>query len=141
MTRARLVALLPSNIFPVALVAVMFTAPAVAQQRLSLHQYMDIESVSNPRISPDGARIVYTKGWIDKRNDRRESALWMMNADGSRKRHLVDGGGGAWSPDGTRILYTAPGDPGGSQLHVRWMDAEGLSTQITRLENGPSNPR
>ena len=141
MTRRCLVALLPSNILPVALAAIVFTAPAAAQQRLSLEQYMDIESVSNPRISPDGARIVYTRGWIDKRNDRRESALWMMNADGSRKRHLVDGGGGAWSPDGTRILYTAPGDPGGSQLHVRWMDAEGLTTQITRLENGPSNPR
>ena len=120
---------------------VAFTAPATAQQRLSLEQYMDMETVSNPQISPDGGRIVYTKGWIDERNDRRESALWMMNADGSRKRHLVDGGGGAWSPDGTRILYTAQGEPQGSQLFVRWMDAEGLSTQITRLENGPSNPR
>ena len=105
---------------------VAFTAPAAAQQRLSLEQYMDMETVSNPQISPDGGRIVYTKGWIDERNDRRESALWMMNADGSRKRHLVDGGGGAWSPDGTRILYTAQGEPQGSQLFVRWMDAEGL---------------
>jgi len=115
--------------------------PATAQQRLSLDQYMDMETVSNPQISPDGGRIVYTKGWIDERNDRRESALWIMNADQTRKRHLVDGSGGRWSPDGTRILYTAPGDPGGSQLFVRWMDAEGLSTPVTRLENGPSNPR
>ena len=141
MTRTRPIALLPSRILPAVLAALIVTSPATAQQRLSLDRYMDIESVSNPQISPDGARIVYTKGWIDKRNDRRESALWMMNADGSRTRHLVDGGGGRWSPDGTRILYTAPGDPGGSQLHVRWMDAEGLSTQVTRLENGPSNPR
>ena len=145
MTRTRPIPLLPSSILPAVLAAVIaaliVTSPATAQQRLSLDRYMDIESVSNPQISPDGARIVYTKGWIDKRNDRRESALWMMNADGSRTRHLVDGGGGRWSPDGTRILYTAPGDPGGSQLYVRWMDAEGLSTQVTRLENGPSNPR
>ena len=115
--------------------------PTTAQQRLSLDQYMDMETVSNPQISPDGGRIVYTKGWIDEKNDRRQSALWMMNADGTRKRHLVDGSGAAWSPDGTRILYTAPGDPGGSQLFVRWMDAEGLATPVTRLENGPSNPR
>ena len=53
----------------------------------------------------------------------------------------MDGGGASWSPDGTRILYTARGEPQGSQLFVRWMDAEGLSTQITRLESGPSNPR
>ena len=115
--------------------------PATAQQRLALDQYMDMESVSNPQVSPDGARIVYTRGWIDKVNDSRKSSLRIMDIDGSRDRHLVDGGGGAWSPDGTRILYTAPGDPQGSQLFVRWMDAEGLSTQITRLEHGPSSPR
>ena len=51
---------------------------------------MDMESVSNPRISPDGSKIVYTRGWVDKVNDRRESSLYMMNADGSRKRALVD---------------------------------------------------
>ena len=140
MRRPQPAAFLLSTILPVACAVAIFTTPAGAQQRLSLDQYMDMETVSNPQISPDGARIVYTKGWIDERNDRRESALWMMNADGSRKRHLVDGGGGRWSPDGARILYTAAGDPGGSQLYVRWMDAEGLSTQITRLENGPSNP-
>ena len=140
MRRPQPVPFVLSRIVPVACSIVVLTSTASAQQRLSLDQYMDIESVSNPQISPDGARIVYTKGWIDERNDRRESALWMMNADGSRKRHLVDGGGGRWSPDGARILYTAAGAPGGSQLYVRWMDAEGLSTQITRLENGPSNP-
>ena len=121
--------------------ALLLAAPAASQQRLSLDHYMDMESVSNPRISPDGSRIVYTRGWIDKVNDSRESSLWLMNADGSRARHLVDGGGAAWSPDGTRILYTAAGDPQGSQLWVRWMDAEGLASQITRLENGPSNAR
>ena len=116
-------------------------APAAAQERLSLTHYLDMESVSDPRISPDGERIVYTRGWVDKQADRRESSLWMMNADGSRARHLVDGGGARWSPDGTRILFTARGEPGGSQLFVRWMDDEGAISQITRLENGPSGPQ
>jgi dipeptidyl aminopeptidase/acylaminoacyl peptidase len=107
-------------------------------QRLSLDHYLDMESVSNPQISPDGATVVYTRGWIDKVNDSRESSLWVMRADGSRNRHLLDGSGAQWSPDGTRIMYTAPGDPEGAQLFVRWMDAEGATSQITRLENGPS---
>ncbi len=128
-------------ILAAATAATLGPTPTTAQQRLSLDRYMDMETVSNPQISPDGARIVYTRGWIDKVNDARKSSLWMMNADGSRPRHLVDGGGASWSPGGTRILYTAPGKPQGSQLFVRWMDAEGLATQITRLENGPSNPR
>lgn len=115
--------------------------PAHGQNVLSLEHYMDMESVGSPQISPDGERIVYTRGWVDKVNDRRESSLWVMNADGSRNRHLLDGGGARWSPDGSRILFTAPGEPSGAQIHVRWMDAEGAVSQVTRLENGPSSPR
>ncbi len=120
------------------------SAPSAAQmpsgelRKLELAQYLDMESVSDPQISPDAARIVYTRGWVDKVNDRRESSLWIMNADGSRSRQLVDGSGARWSPDGTRILFTASGEPSGSQIFVRWMDAEGATTQITRLVNGPS---
>ena len=109
--------------------------------RLSLEHYMDLETVSDPQIAPDGSRIAYTRSWFDMVNDRRESSLWLMDTDGSRNRHLLDGSGVQWSPDGTRILFTAPGDPAGAQIHVRWMDAEGATSQITRLENGPANVR
>ncbi|MCH7473934.1 MAG: PD40 domain-containing protein [Gemmatimonadetes bacterium] len=120
-------------------------SPAAAQgtdiQRLTLDHYLDMESVSNPRISPDASRIVYTRGWSDRVNDQRKSSLWIMNADGSRNRQLLEGSGAQWSPDGTRILFTTQGEPSGSQIFVRWMDAEGATSQITRLENGPSNAR
>ena len=110
-------------------------------RRLTLEHFMDMESVSNPQISPDGSTIVYTRGWVDKVNDRRESTTWIMGSDGTRSRHLLEGGGAQWSPDGTRILFTAPGEPRGAQIFVRWMDAEGATSQITRLESGPSNVR
>jgi dipeptidyl aminopeptidase/acylaminoacyl peptidase len=107
--------------------------------KLQLDQFFDIESVSNPRISPDGTQIVYTRGWVDKVNDRRSSALWIMNADGSKNRFLTNGSGAIWSPDGTRIAFTRDGEPNGSQIWVRWIDAEGATTQITHLEQNPSN--
>jgi dipeptidyl aminopeptidase/acylaminoacyl peptidase len=117
------------------------SAQGVDVQRLALEHYLDMESVSDPQISPDGSQIVYTRGWVDRVNDRRRSSLWIMNADGSKNRQLLEGSGARWSPDGTRILFTKQGEPSGSQLFVRWMDAEGATTQITRLERGPSNAR
>ena len=126
------------------LVLIAATLPSLASsqadadtKKLTLEMYLDLESVSNPQISPDGARIVYTRGWVDKMNDRRESSIWIMNADGNKNHFLVDGSGPLWSPDGTRIAYTAKGEPEGSQIFVRWMDDEGATTQITRLEKGP----
>lgn len=106
---------------------------------LTLDRYLDWEWVSDPRISPDGRRIVYTRQWVDAVNDRKVSAIWIMDADGGRNRTLLEGSSPVWSPDGTRIAYLAPGDPEGSQIWVRWMDAEGATTQITRLERAPSN--
>ena len=107
---------------------------------LKLVTYLDWEWVSSPRISPDGAQIIYTKSWVDKINDRRSSSIMIMNADGTRKRVLVeDGSSPKWSPSGDRILYTAGTESEGTQIFVRWMDDEGLATQVTHLENGPGN--
>jgi dipeptidyl aminopeptidase/acylaminoacyl peptidase len=95
--------------------------------------------VTDPRLSPDGRQVVYTRQWFDKMNDRRESSLWIVNRDGSRNRFLVDGSSPRWSPSGDRIAFIASGDPDGRQVFVRWMDDEGAVTQITRVDNGPSN--
>ncbi|HJU65664.1 MAG TPA: DPP IV N-terminal domain-containing protein, partial [Gemmatimonadaceae bacterium] len=117
---------------------------AVAQEKasdtlLTVQHYLDYETVSSPQISPDGSQIIYTRRWVDKLNDRWETALWVMSADGSRNRFLVKGGNAIWSPDGTRIAYIAEAEqPKGAQIFVRWMDAEGASTQVTRLTEGPS---
>ena len=108
---------------------------------LSLDMYLEMESASNPRISPDGEEILWTRGWVDKVNDRRRSSVWIMDADGTRKRYLLDGSSPVWSPDGTRIAYVAEGEPRGSQIFVRWMDDEGATSQITRLERSPSSLR
>jgi dipeptidyl aminopeptidase/acylaminoacyl peptidase len=113
-------------------------AAPVRADRLDLDLYFELETVAEPRLSPDATQIIYTRGWIDKVNDRRESSLWIMNADGSRNRFLAKGSGAQWSPTGDRIAYTAQGEPKGTQIFVRWMDAEGATSQITRVDQTPS---
>ena len=117
-------------------------APLAAQQadsRLTLANYLDLEDVQNPALAPDGRQIIFTRRWVDKTNDRWESSLWIMNSDGSRMRFLLNGSGARWSPDGTRIAFLARGEPTGTQIFVRWMDAEGATSQITRVEQAPND--
>jgi dipeptidyl aminopeptidase/acylaminoacyl peptidase len=106
---------------------------------LTVNHYLDFETVGDAKISPDGARIIYTRRFVDKQKDAFESALWIMNADGSENRFLTKGGSPQWSPDGTRIAYLAEGEPRGAQIFVRWMNAEGATSQVTRVEYGPSD--
>jgi len=110
-----------------------------AKDRLTIADYFDWEDVSGPTVSPDGRQIIYTRTWTDRLNDKRESSVWIMSTDGTRNRFLVKGSEAKWSPDGARISFVAPGEPGGSQIWTRYMDAEGSTTQITRLTETPSN--
>ena len=119
-------------------------APAISRAQetasdtlLTVNHYLDWEQVSDPQISPDGTQILYTRRWVNKIEDRWDSGLWIMNADGTRNRFLVKGSNARWSPDGTRIAYFADGEPKGTQVFVRWMDAEGATSQITRVSENP----
>ena len=121
--------------------------PAQDGSRLGLADFLEYEQVRDffrgggPQFSPDGRQIVYTRWWVDKINDRWKASLWLMNADGTRNRWLLDASNARWSPDGSRIAWVAEGQPTGSQIFVRYMDAEGATSQITTLSSPPSDIR
>jgi dipeptidyl aminopeptidase/acylaminoacyl peptidase len=128
------------------LFAAVGATPIAAQEKradslLTVEKYLDFEQVGEPRVSPDGSQIIYTRRWVNKLEDKFESAMWIMNVDGSKNRLLATGGGAVWSPDGTRIAYLAEGKPSGTQIFVRYMDAEGATSQVTTLPEAPSDVR
>src|SRR5580698_9611295 len=119
-----------------AVILVMTSGVAAAQEtpsstRLTTDHYFDLERISAAQISPDGGRVVYTRQQANRLEDKWDSALWIMNADGSQNRFLAKGANARWSPDGKRVLYVADGEPRGAQIYIRWMDAEGPATQVT----------
>lgn len=133
------------RILSLALLPLVVTATLAAAQEkhsdtlLTVDHYLDFEQVGDPQISPDGRQIVYARRYVNKIDDRFDSALWIMNADGSHNRMLGKGASPVWSPDGTRIAFLKEGEPRGTQLFVRYMDAEGATSQVTHLDANPGD--
>lgn len=100
----------------------------------------EMEWALNPRISPDGKEILYTRLSMDIMKDRPLSNIWIVNADGSGHRPVLSGTGSysnvSWSPDGGRIVYTSNAGERGAELFVRWMD----TGQTALLSNLPKSP-
>jgi len=83
----------------------------------------EMESVSDPQMSPDGSKILYVRSGSDIMTDKRFSNIWMVNYDGSDHRPITSGKNGnshpRWSPDGKQIIYVSS-ESGSSQIYKRW---------------------
>src|ERR1043165_399885 len=95
-------------------VVAIVTASVGAQQsatstKFSARDIFDLEWVSDPQISPDGRRVIFSRVGYDIMTDSRRSALWIANSDGSDVRRLLSptrqAGSPRWSPDGRCTLF------------------------------------
>lgn len=80
---------------------------------------------SYPVWSPDGTRIAYIREESDG-----ERAVYIMDADGSNPRLLVEAPGASypvWSPDGTRIAYVGQMN---QRLSLIVIDVDGESAPV-----------
>ncbi len=101
----------------------------------------ELELASDPRISPDGRRVVFTRQSMDVMTDRSRSDLWIVDVDGSNLRPLAQGDRGGsnarWSPDGTRVAYVSS-ESGSPQIWVRWVATQDVA-RITHVTEAPGN--
>src|SRR6266550_2863489 len=123
--KARLVATLTvaGPWFAVALL-ILGAAPLLRAQeishKLTVMDEFQIQTPTDPQISPDGKKIVYVRRFADRATDKRYANLWIINSDGTDHRALTTGNRSDssphWSPDGTRIAYLS--DPDGKYLII-----------------------
>lgn len=133
-----------------------------AGQPLSTSDLWNRRRAADPRISPDGSRVVYVERWNDRQRDAACANLCLVSSGGQNLRRLTEGawsdGRPRWSPDGSRLAYisdregrpqiriwreggdTALVTPGQEPLELAW-SPDGASLAFTaRVAVAPAPP-
>lgn len=103
--------------------------------------------IADPQVSPDGSQIVFVRVAANEKEDRYETALWVVPANGSEPaRRLTSGIRDAaprWSPDGRSLAFLRSPDKDGkqqpSQIYLMSMTG-GEARAITDLPKGANPP-
>ncbi|MEX1266881.1 MAG: S9 family peptidase [Woeseia sp.] len=131
------------NFAYLACVAVLVIAgTASADERyFSADDVFALEYANDPRISPDGERIVYERRANDIMSDSTRSNLWLIDVDSGEQRPLrsgvVQASSPRWSPDGGRIAWLQEGNHG-TGIHVTWLDT-GETALLATVRKEPSS--
>ena len=133
------------------------TAPAKSPQRpfeasaaepskpLTPEELTDRLVPRDPRISPDGRHVLFVVAPAGKKDEHKESALW-LSRDGAPAKAFTAGTADdhspRWSPDGTQILFCSDRTERGSEKHKLYLisAAGGEARPLGDLQGELSQP-
>ena len=119
------------------------TSNAQPKRAMTIDDLITTVRVSDPHVSPDGKRVVFTRTTTPLDSGRRNSDIWVVASDGlSAARQLIGGdkseNTARFTPDGKRIVFISNRD-GAPQVYVA--DAEGRDAKhVTKLSAGVQAP-
>jgi dipeptidyl aminopeptidase/acylaminoacyl peptidase len=114
-------------------------AQAPAKRPIAIDDIYRMQEVGNPQCSPDGKWIAYTVTTFDRAADKRHTAIWMVNWDGTQTLPLSHGTESAssprWSPDGKYLAFLSARAEGG-KTQVWLLDRRGGEAwQLTNVKD------
>src|SRR5882672_9836319 len=117
----------------------MAAMPAPAQQPRGVtpEDYFAFEFLGDPHISPDGKLVAYVVTKVDRAQNRRNSAIWMVAADGSRAPWQFttspqSATSPRWSPDGQSLAFLSTRPT--SETPAAGTGASGATTEQPRAQ-------
>jgi dipeptidyl aminopeptidase/acylaminoacyl peptidase len=117
------------------------TVWAQKKRALTFVDALELPSVQDPQLSPDGKQILFVMDGADWKANRRTGHIYRINADGTGQVQLTFGERGEssprWSPDGRTIAFTARRDAdANNQIYL----LEVAGGEARRLTNHPTAP-
>jgi len=120
-----------------------FCSQALAQQPdkrlIRAEDVFRMQTISNPRLSPDGKWILYSLSKVDSAKDKYESKLYMVSISGEETVQLTEDTKGAgqanWSPDNKYISFITRSKSDETSSQVFLMNRKGGEpVQLTNIK-------
>ncbi len=119
--------------------AVMAQQQSPSPRPITIADYFQIREVRDPQFSPDGQWIAYSVSSPNKEEDKSESRIWMIAAEGGEAIALTAEGNSSsharWSPDGKWLAFLSSRDEGKTQV---WL-LNRLGGEAQKLTDTPQN--
>lgn len=117
--------------------ASFLSAEPASRSPLTVADYATVPLPSEPRLSPDGKRVVFVLRSADLDRSDYDTDLWLVGADGSNLFSLAHSSRSErmprWSPDGGRIAFLSSRD---GSMQIWSIDPDG--GEASRLTEHPT---